>query len=207
MPCSLSTKTQPDSRGLQQVIASVQPDEDFAPPTLLFLEADGVTPIDLTGIEFTARIGSFPPLTSGDGAITVSGSSLTFFVPAASKLWPTGKYAFSLLASDGTNTRDIFANSTLTVGAPASFVATPYGSPSSSSAIVVGGLSGASLVASVGAMTLAQMQTVADLLAAAMSPRSISSMIGNMPKQTGTEAPVATGDGFIDSSNFVVVAE
>lgn len=144
---------------LQQVVAGVEADEDFAPPSLLFLEADGVTPIDLTGISFTARIGDFPPLTSANGAIAVSGNSLTFFVPAAQKNWATGRYGFSLLASDGTNTRDIFANSTLTVGQPASFSVAPYGAASSSTAIT--SLSGANLLAIIANMTVAQQQALA----------------------------------------------
>jgi hypothetical protein len=75
----------------QVVRAAVMPDEDFAPPALMFVEADGVTPIDLTGIAFTATIGAFPALTSGNGLIA-SGSTLIFFVPAAQKNWPTGRY-------------------------------------------------------------------------------------------------------------------
>ena len=65
---------------LQQVIASVETDEDFAPASLQFFEADGVTPIELTEIEFTARVGMFPPLTSSGDGIVVTGNSLSFFV-------------------------------------------------------------------------------------------------------------------------------
>ncbi len=148
--------------GLQQVIAGVQADEDFAPPSLLFLESDGVTLIDLTGIEFTAQIGNFPPLTSANDAITVSGNALTFFVPAAQKNWAPGRYSFSLTATDGLNTRDIFANSTFTVGQPASFSMARYGGASNSTAL--SSLSGATLLALVSSLTEAQQQDLAVIL-------------------------------------------
>ena len=148
---------------LQQVVAGVEADEDFAPPPLQFFEADGVTPIDLTGIEFTARIGMFPPLTSSGGGINVSGNSLTFFVPVAAKIWPTGRFNFTLLASDGTYTRDIFANSTLTVGQPAAFSVVAFSS--GGSAVGLSSLSGAQLLALLGAMPASQMQSLVSLLA------------------------------------------
>ena len=131
---------------LQQVAASVEADEDFGPWTMTFFEADGVTPIDLAGISFTATIGPFQALTSGaGGALTVSGNTLTLFLPAAQKNWATGRYSFSLLASDGTYTRDILANSTVIVGAPAAFSVSAYSSGGSANAL--SNLSGAALLA------------------------------------------------------------
>jgi hypothetical protein len=143
---------------LQQVIASVETNEDFAPAPLQFFEADGVTPIDLTGIEFTARVGMFPPLTSTGGGIEVSANSLTFFVPATAKVWPTGRFNFSLLASDGTYTRDIFASSTLTVGQPAAFSVSTF--PGGGSATAMSNLSGAALLALIGNMPASAQQSL-----------------------------------------------
>ena len=176
--------------GLQQAIASVQPSEDFAPPTLLFFEADGVTPISLDGIAFTAKIGSVATLTAVAG-LTVSGNALTFFVPVNG--WPTGKHDFTLLASDGTDTRDIFANSTLTVGQPASFQVTPYGGASSGQ--MVAALSGATLLALISSLTESQLSSLTQAIFAGLL------------QQTGSAAPVPTGQAFVDSSNFVVVAD
>ncbi len=148
---------------LQQVTASVEADEDFAPPPILFFQSDGVTPIDLTGIAFTAWIGNNPALTSAfGGAIAVSGNSVSFFVAASAKEWPTGRYSFTLLASDGTFTRDIFANSTLTVGAPAAFSVSALAGAGSS--VALSGLSGAALEASILAMSPSQQQAVAAVI-------------------------------------------
>jgi hypothetical protein len=153
---------------LQQVIAAVEADEDFAPPPLQFFEADGVTPVSLAGISFTAKIGAFPALASSAGAgIAVSGNSLTFFVPAASKAWGTGRYAFTLLASDGTYTRDIFANSTLTVGAPAAFSVSAFAGAGSGAAL--SSLSGAQLLALLSSMPVSDLQSLAATLADAQA--------------------------------------
>ena len=93
----------------------------------------------------------------------ISGNSLSFFVAAAAKTaWPTGRYAFTLTAADGTYTRDIFANSTLTVGQPAAFsVAALAGAGSS---VALSGLSGAALEASILAMSPSQQQAVAAVI-------------------------------------------
>ena len=109
------------------VQASVMPDEDFRGGPLEFFAADGVTPLDLSGITFTARIGA-ATLTSAAGQIVVSGNALNFVVPAGSVNWRNGRFRFSLMAQDGVHTHDIFANSTMTVGLPLSFSATPFGS-------------------------------------------------------------------------------
>ncbi len=112
---------------LLKIAAGVQADEDFN-PSIAFFAADGVTPLSLAWIAFTARIGSVATLASAGGQIVVSGAAgniLSFNVLAAAKNWPTGRYPFSLLATDGTYTRDVFADSFLVVGAPAFFSATP----------------------------------------------------------------------------------
>ncbi|WP_298353935.1 hypothetical protein [Rhodoblastus sp.] len=151
----------------QQVIASVEADEDFGPWTISFFEADGVTQIALSGISFTASVGSYPALTSAGGAITVSGNAITFFVPAASKAWATGRYPFMLQASDGTYTRDIFANSTLTVGAPAAFSVSALASAGAASAL--SSMSGAQLLSLLGALSSSQLQSLAATLADAQA--------------------------------------
>ena len=152
----------------QQVLASVESDEDFGPWTISFFEADGVTPIGVAGISFTARIGAYPALTSAaGGGITVSGNSLTFFLPAASKAWATGRYPFTLQAGDETYTRDILANSTLTVGAPAAFAVSAFASGGSS--VALSSLSGSQLLTLLGVMPVSQMQSLVSLIADAQA--------------------------------------
>lgn len=165
---------------LQTVLASLQPDEDFAPPAILFFQADGVTPIDLSGLSLTARIGNFPPLTSANGMIAVSGNALSFFVAAAAKNWPTGRYPFALTVSDGVLTRDIFAHSWLTVGQPASFSVASLAA--SGVAVALANLSGASLLALMSTLSTAQLQSFGELMAdaqAAAIPRLDFSHVAN----------------------------
>ena len=113
------------------VQASVMPDEDFRGGPLEFFAADGVTPLDLAGIAFTAKIDAVT-LTNEVGQIVVSGNALSFFVPAGSVSWRSGRFGFSLLAQDGVRAHEILANSALTVGLPMSFAAAPFGVVTSS---------------------------------------------------------------------------
>lgn len=152
---------------LQVVIASLQPDEDFAPPAILFFQADGVTPIDLSGLSLSARIGHFPALTSDNGGIVIAQNAVNFFVAASAKNWPTGRYAFSLTATDGKFTRDIFAQSWLTVGQPASFSVTPYVAKATS--IALSTLLNSSLVALIETLSSEQLEELAALFANAQA--------------------------------------
>lgn len=117
---------------LLKVSAGVQTDEDFTLAIAFYL-SDGVSPINLTGISFTSRIGSIFSASTAAGTLSITGANsnnLVFAVPASAKAsWPTGAYTLSLLATDGTYTRDVFAMSTLTVGAPALDTIAPLVAP------------------------------------------------------------------------------
>jgi len=158
---------------LQTVLVSLEADEDFAPPSISFFQADGVTPISFDGISLSAQIGSFPALTNAtNGGITVSGNSLTFFVAAAQKSWATGRYPFTLTAvgNDTTGTLrtvDVFANSYVTVGQPASFSITPYSS--GGAGVALANMSGAEFLAAASVMTTAQQATLFAILADAQA--------------------------------------
>jgi len=106
---------------LLKTITGVQTNEDFI-YSLAFYYDDNVTPVSLTGIAFTANIGNIATLSTTANSIIISGSDdniLTMSVLASGKeAWGAGEYSFSLLASDGIYTRDIFAQSSLIVGAP-----------------------------------------------------------------------------------------
>jgi hypothetical protein len=113
-----------ESLPLLRVTQGVGVDEDFI-LALAFYFADGSTPISLAGIAFTATLsqtGASETLSTGTGEIAVIGATanvLGFNVPAAEKAaWKSGVYAFDLTAEDGTYTKDIFLNSSLTVLEP-----------------------------------------------------------------------------------------
>jgi hypothetical protein len=108
------------------VTAAIMPLDDLLIGPIVFFEADGVTPVNFEGLSFTAKIGAVV-LSSAGGHITVSGNALTIAVMAGSVAWRTGRYAFSLLATNGVRTHSIFANSTLTVGSPSAAAIAPFG--------------------------------------------------------------------------------
>ena len=105
-----------------------------------------MTPLSLAGISFAAKIGAL-----GNVAGSISASNvLTIAVAAAAKTaWTAGVYPLSILASDGVQSFDLLANSSLTVGAPqlpivarllapgasATSLITPTGSPAMTSTI------------------------------------------------------------------------
>jgi hypothetical protein len=100
-------------------------DEDFNIPLAFYL-SDGVTPISLIGITFTASLvneaGTLASFPSSTASITTSGSAsniLTLLVAAQNKqLWPDDNYELLLTGNDGINTRDILQGSTVVVGTP-----------------------------------------------------------------------------------------
>ena len=116
-----------ESLPLLQANIGVGSDEDLV-IALGFTMADGVTPLSLAGISFTAAVTSLLTgttiaiLSSEGGEIVVSGGSsnlLTITELAAAKAaWAVGAYALSLTASDGTFTKDVFVSSSVIVGAP-----------------------------------------------------------------------------------------
>lgn len=109
---------------LVRVSAGVEVDEDWI-FTLNFFQFDGITPLVLTGITLTIDLFSDRGILYA-GPMTVVANSATISVLAPSKAaWLPGVYSLSLLATDGTNAREVFGYSTLTVGAPQIVVITP----------------------------------------------------------------------------------
>ena len=114
-----------ESLPILRVTQGVGIDEDFI-LALAFYLADGLTPLSLAGITFSATL-SQPEAnqtlstTGGEIAVGVGGASniLIFTVFAAAKAaWKAGVYAFDLTAADGVYTKDVFVNSTLTLSEP-----------------------------------------------------------------------------------------
>ena len=84
-------------------------------------EADGVTPLSLTGISFTGGIFSATAMVASlAGQIAVSNSNtITIQVPAATvAAWAPGQYEMSVTASDGSYTRDLFSGALVVIGNP-----------------------------------------------------------------------------------------
>lgn len=106
---------------LLRTIVGVQTQEDLI-FSLAFYYDDNITPISLSGISFTAEIGSIATLSTEAGSIVISGADdniLTLTELEASKAsWPAASYPFTLVADDGLYTRDVFGISQLVVGAP-----------------------------------------------------------------------------------------
>lgn len=193
-----------------QVLAGVQPDEDFV-LTIAFWLSDNVTPVALTGITFTASIQDV--IEEGVAATingVISGTSsniLTLQVLAAAKAnWQIGTYALTMTASDGTYARDVFAFSTLTVGAPAL---------DSASQLIVPGLSPLSYgeflsSALTSALIAAEPANMAAALAA-LAPSQLVALaqacLPSLPVQTGASAPVPAGEAFINSFGYFAVAQ
>lgn len=84
-------------------------------------EADGVTPLSLTGISFTGEIFSATTvIASLAGQIAVSNSNtVTIQAPAATvAAWSPGQYEMSVTASDSLHTRDLFSGALVVIGNP-----------------------------------------------------------------------------------------
>ncbi len=194
---------------LVRVADGVQPDEDWQLSLAFYLD-DGVTPIDLTGLSFILTVDSLATLTTSGGEIVASGPSNNLLVVtalAASKSnWSTGLYSMSLAASDGLFTRDLFAYSTLTVGSPqvrhVSLLVAPDPIPRSIASPLPAALAAAfqalqpsAIAAALTGLSPSQLATLSQALFAAL------------PIQTGPQAPVPSGQAFINSSGYVVIAQ
>ena len=113
-----------ESLPILRVTQGVGVDEDFI-LALAFYFADGSTPLSLAGIAFTATLsqtGASETLSTASGEIAIGGAAsnvLVFSVLADAKMaWKSGVYGFDLTAADGTYTKDVFLNSSLTVLEP-----------------------------------------------------------------------------------------
>jgi hypothetical protein len=194
---------------LVQIIDGVQSDEDWRLSIAYYLD-DAVTPIPLGGLSFTLSVGAFATLSSSGGQIVVAGPAnnvLTITELAAAKAsWPTGVYPIALSVNDGTFTRDLFASSTLTIGAAQITHVTLIAAPD---------YLATSIAAQVPAALAAALQALqpAALAAALAGLSSVNlsvltqAIFAALPVQSGSDEPVAAGQPFINSSGFVVIAQ
>ena len=187
----------------------VQPDEDWQLSIAFYLD-DGVTPIDLTGLSFVLTVDTLVALTSVDGDIVVSGPSNNILVItslAASKLnWPSGLYSISLAASDGLFTRELFAYSTLAVGSPQVSSISLLVAPDAISRSIASPVPAALAAAFQALQPSAIASALAGLTSGQLAALS-QALFGSLPVQTGAQAPVSSGQAFINSSGYVVIAQ
>ena len=194
---------------LVRVADGVQVGEDWSLAIAFYLE-DGVTPIALTGLTFTLTVGTLATLTSASGQISTSGPSdnvLVIACPASITAgWTTGVVDIGLMASDGASTRELFALSTLAVGAPQvarlTLVVAPDAVPQALASPIPAALAQAfqalqpsTLIATLAAMPASQLVALTQALIAAL------------PTQSGSTPPVSTGDAFVNVSGYVVIAQ
>lgn len=194
---------------LVRVTDGVQLDEDWQLSIAFYLE-DGVTPIPLDGLTFSMSIGAFATLSTSTGQIVVSGPSNNVLVITAlandKANWPSGVYPISLLAADGSYVRDLFASSTLTIGSAqvtrVSLLVAPDITPRSIAAPI-----STALAAALQALQpLALASTLAGLSSAELSSLA-QALFSALPMQTGSGAPVSSGQAFINNSGYVVIAQ
>jgi hypothetical protein len=194
---------------LVKVTDGVQPGEDWQLSIAFYLD-DGVTPVDLSGLTFTLSIGALATLSSATGQIVASGPLANVLIitelGAQTTNWPVAVYSLSLVASDGTYTRDIFALSTLAVGAGqvarVSLIVAPDNTPISIAASVPAALSAA--------FQALQPTAIANALAALPSSELTALMQAltfSLPVQSGATSPVSSGQAFINSSGYMVIAQ
>jgi hypothetical protein len=149
-----------ESLPLIQASLGVGADEDLIIAIAFYL-SDGVTPLSLAGISFTATLKSLltgttvATLSTAAGQIVISGAAsnlLTMTELAAAKAaWAPGSYAINLTASDVTLTRDLFVSSSVFVGAP---------SPLSLSVIRPAGLQAANIASAVPPLAVEALQSI-----------------------------------------------
>ena len=194
---------------LVKVTDGVQPGEDWQLSIAFYLD-DGVTPVDLSGLTFTLSIGALATLTSATGQIVASGPLVNVLaitaLGAQTTSWPIAVYSLSLVASDGTYTRDIFALSTLAVGAGqvarVSLIVAPDNTPISVAASIPSALS-----AAFQALQPAAIATALAALPSSELSALIQALTSSLPVQSGSTAPVPSGQAFINSSGYVVIAQ
>jgi hypothetical protein len=188
---------------LVEITDGVQSDEDWRLSIAYYLD-DGVTPIPLTGLSFTLSVGAFAILSSSAGQIVASGPSNNVLVitelAAAKSAWPIGVYPIALSVNDGTYTRDLFASSTLTIGAaqitaPDCLATSIAAQVPTALAAALQALQPAALAAALAALSGADLAVLTQAIFAAL------------PVQSGAGAPAASGQPFINSSGFVVIAQ
>lgn len=194
---------------LVQISDGVQLDEDWRLAIAFYLD-DAVTPIDLTNLTFTLNVGSIATLSSAGGQISIAGPSsnvVSIAVLAADKAgWPVGVYDLSLTASDGMSTRELFANSTLSVGAPQvarlSLLVAPDTVPRSIASPIP-----AALAQTFQALQPANLASALAGLPSLQLAALAQAVFSALPLQSGAGAPVPSGEAFINKSGYVVIAQ
>ncbi len=160
---------------LYQLSAGIQNNEDWT-VSLFVAQADGATPVDLTGIAFTARVGGYAPIVVNGDA-----TGLVVIAAPASQVatWAPGYYPLSILATAADGTRALAAvESGLTVGADRSLTSKLLASES-----------GVAFASSLRAAVFASLAALPEMQAGASS------------------APVGTGQPYLNSDGFVVIAQ
>ncbi len=194
---------------LVRVADGVQPNEDWRLSIAVYLD-DGVTPIDLSLLSFTLQVGAFATLTSPSNGLVVSGPSNNVLsitaLAAETAAWPVGVNAITLTATDGVYTQDVFALSTLSVGSPqvarVSLIVAPDPALRSIASPIPVALAAALQALQPAAIANSLIGlTSAELLALAQA------LIASLPVQTGPNAPVDSGQAFINSSGYVVIGQ
>ncbi len=194
---------------LIRVSDGVQTDEDWQLSIAFYLD-DGVTPVPLSGLSFTLSVGVFATLSTSSGQIVVTGPTNNLLVITAlatqKASWPQGVFPITLAATDGSATRDLFASSTLSIGsgqvASVSLLVAPDSIPRSVAAVIPAALAAA--------LQALQPTALAAGLAGLTSPQLAvltQSIFGALPVQSGSGAPVPSGQAFINSSGYVVIAQ
>ena len=194
---------------LIRVSDGVQTDEDWQLSIAFYLD-DGVTPVPLSGLNFTLSVGVFATLSTISGQIVVTGPNNNVLVITAlatqKASWPQGVFPITLTATDGYATRDLFASSTLSTGsgqvASVSLLVAPDSIPRSVAAVIPAALAAA--------LQALQPTALAAGLAGLTSPQLAvltQSIFGALPVQSGSSAPGPSGQAFINSSGYVVIAQ
>jgi hypothetical protein len=193
---------------LLQVTDGVQTNEDWRLSIAFYLD-DGVTPIPLVGLNFDLTVGAFATLTSGGGQLVVSGPSNNVLVITAlaseKATWPSGIYPISLVANDGVYNRDLFASSTLAVGGAQLTSITLIVAPDSVSRSVAAPIS-AALSSAFQALQPSALTSAIEGAPSSNLAALAQALFAALPVQTGSSAPVASGQAFINSSGFAVIA-
>jgi hypothetical protein len=194
---------------LVRLADGVQIGEDWSLAIAFYLD-DGVTPIPLNGLTFTLMVGGLTILSSGSGQIMASGpSNNVLVISCAASItsgWSPRVVDLSLAATDGVSIRDLFALSTLAIGAPQvariTLLVAPDVIPQSLVSPLPAALAQAfqalqpsSLVATLAALPAAQLTALSQALVAAL------------PSQTSAAPPVPTGEAFVNVSGYVVIAQ
>ena len=182
---------------LCKATAGVGLDEDWI-FSLAFVLPDNVTPINLTGITLTVSVFTeYGTLFTGPSVISGTGNNVaTLTVLAAAKAtWEPGVYWLEMVATDGVNTKDILALSTLTVGAPQIVTITLLAGGSNVVSIGGGNVNTAALAAALASLPASQLIYLANSLLSAVA--SI---------QRGVFVPDA-GKPYMNDSGFVVIIQ